>query len=105
MKFWGGLILLALLVNVTPDVLASDRVNTEAGITFYQENNANQVVPMKKVSLSKQDPPKKPQSPVNSDYVRCLPQTNESTSWGLFLIGLIMVSYVLVRRWYKKFYE
>ena len=105
MKFWGGLILLALLVNVTPDVLASDRVNTEAAITFYQENNANQVVPMKKVSLSKQDSPKKPQSPVNSDYVRCLPQTNESTSWGLFLIGLIVVSYVLVRRWYKKFYE
>ena len=92
MKFWGGLILLALLVNVTPDVLASDRVNTEAGITFYRENNANQVVPMKKVSLSKQDSPKKPQSPVNSDYVRCL-------------IGLIVVSYVLVRRWYKKFYE
>ena len=105
MKFWGGLILLVLLVNVNPDVLADDRVNTEAGITFYQENNANQVVPMKKVALPKQDSPKKTQSPVSSDYVRFLPQTNESTSWGLFLIGLIVVSYVLVRRWYKKFYE
>lgn len=39
MKFWGGLVLLTLLFNVEGVVLASERTNSEVGITFYQKND------------------------------------------------------------------
>lgn len=101
MKFWGGLVLLTLLFNVEGVVLASERTNSEVGITFYQKTTANQVVPMQKVSQLNQNYLKRP--PAKNPRFQLLPQTNEKIGLGLIWTGIGLICCVVASKACQKF--
>jgi LPXTG-motif cell wall-anchored protein len=90
-------VVLGLFLMVTP-VLASEKVTSDAEVTFIQKTNANQTIPMEKIEM-----PEEPSqtSKTSSPHLGFFPRTNEKTSQLLLILGgilLIIVSFLFSRK-------
>jgi LPXTG-motif cell wall-anchored protein len=90
-------VVLGLFLMVTP-VLASEKVTSDADVTFIQKTNANQTIPMEKIEM-----PKEPSQTLktSSTHLGFFPRTNEKTNQLLLILGgilLIIVGFLFSRK-------
>lgn len=83
-----------LMFGIALPVSATEKTTSEAGISFYQENNQGKYVPMEKVTITENSTEK----PMAMEEM-LFPKTNENTCWLLIILGvcLIMIAEMLYR--------
>jgi LPXTG-motif cell wall-anchored protein len=91
MKKLFSLFILVLIIGGAAPVSASEQVNSEVGISFYQPTNKNQVIPMEKVTAGDQDIAVGPKT---------LPKTGEERpflfqGFGVLFVGVATTLYLL----------
>lgn len=81
-----------LMFGIALPVSATEKTTSEAGISFYQENNQGKHVPMEKVTIT-ENSTEKPMAMEETLF----PKTNENTCWLLIILGvcLIMIAEML----------
>lgn len=93
MKKMFRLLLLVGLLGGANNVSAAEQVTSDVGITFYQSNVDQQLVPMKKIIVTKTENDGPSTDSQTKQMVKSFPATNEKknyllTASGNFFLGL-----------------